>query len=116
MQGELGSTGQHESIESEVSNNEGIGIRLSEDLLFIRQILGFTRSKMAKILSVSPHTLYQYENAREQISLVTALKVDFVLNELTGYNGLNGINPKQKIALGTCKESFHLFCRSHLFH
>ena len=92
-------------------DGEILNADLADELVLVRRILGYSQSKMAKTLGITKNSISIYETKSSAISLLTALKVHFVLMKLLSNPEEHALRKVQVNALGDSM----LFFENHLY-
>lgn len=89
-------------------------IPLGDELSFIRRILGYSQQNLADILGVTKNAISIYETKRDDVSMVMALKIHFILCEILGDPHKYGLRESQSKVLQESKYVFYKHCASQL--
>ena len=87
---------------------------MNDELCFVRRILGYSQQDFASKLGVSKNAVSIYETKRDAVSLVTALRVHFLLSEYIENPANYGLRKVQTEALRESKDVFYKGCRSQM--
>ena len=97
--------------EAEIDNKcAGLG----EEIALVRRVLGYTQQDFAEIIGIKKNAICSYETNKNKVSLITALKIHFLLNVLLEAPEENALREPQVQVLLYSRPLFESYIKSHM--